>query len=535
MTAAGVYTFDGIHMVTQAARRLKERIRASAYLLDPRGTRTQRRLTNAVMGGLICNNVLPTSGSKTRFKGRRAYHVGIFAPPFLQPSFCPFWTNGNYSQREVAAAQDITIAKASVVYNGVVVPVTYKGARSFTIPAGATEFQCDPIFPNDFGVASFTARSIVEYRHYFDLASGQSAPYCDYSTDLNLSWRGVPSDLPDDIDATGAMTATGSPDSLNIFFPSMMVSALGGAYASLGFFGDSIFRQQNDTGGLGRLGGGYHKRAAYAEGLPFMSMGVGGRTAEQTANSPKILALLEAGRFTDIHIGLGTNELVGTRPIADIISDNRIIWASARKGGVRTIIQSNIQPRTVDNAWKCTDLANQVPVAGFEAGGRRDQFNTALQGQVGVNGGPDVLFDFASICSEPSSPSLWKVSTYNGTLTSAVAIGATTIQTDTPPIANDNLVFEPGNSSNVDIGGQGGPRVAFVSGSASPYTASFVPASGISPWTGAADGAFGTPGKAHAAGTSVKVTLGTDGTHPAMAAHIKGADTLRPVYRGLAR
>ncbi|ALN73518.1 hypothetical protein [Aureimonas sp. AU20] len=38
ITAAGVYTFDGIHMVTQAARLLKDKVRVAESLLDPRRT-----------------------------------------------------------------------------------------------------------------------------------------------------------------------------------------------------------------------------------------------------------------------------------------------------------------------------------------------------------------------------------------------------------------------------------------------------------------------------------------------------------------
>ncbi|WP_062220469.1 hypothetical protein [Aureimonas sp. D3] len=491
------------------------------------------RLVNTVMGGLICNNVLPTAGSKTRFKGRRAYQFGLMAPPSIQPTFCPWWTNGTFAQREVAAAQDITISKAAVVYNGVSVPVTYNGSRTFVIPAGVAEFMCDPILPTAFGVSWFAPRSFVEYRHLFDLVSGQSAPYCDYSTDFNQSWRGVPSDLGDDVDATGSMTVTNTPDALHIFFPSMMLGPVSGVFASLGLIGDSLLRQQNDTGGLGRAGGSYFKRAAYAEGVPFVAMAVGGRTAEQTANSPKFMSLLEAGRFTDVHIGLGTNELIGSRDLSLIMADNRAIWASARKGGVRTIIQSNIQPRVADNAYKCTDLANQVPVAGFEAGGRRDQFNAALAAERGVNGGPDIIFDFASFCADASNPSLWRVLAFSGTLTADVASGATSIQTSAPPVYGDNLVFEPGNSSNVDIGGQGGPRVASVSGSAAPYTVSFVPTT-TNPWNGAADGALGTPGKAHVTGSAVKATIGTDGTHAAMSAHMGAAVPLRTIYQKLA-
>ncbi|WP_156420091.1 hypothetical protein [Aureimonas sp. N4] len=492
----------------------------------------QTRLVNTVLGGLICNNVLPTSGSKTRFKGRRAYPFGLFTPPSIQPTFCPWWTNGTYAQREVAAAQDITITKASVVYNGVSVPVTYNGSRTFTIPAGVAEFSCDPIPPTAFGVSQFAPRSFVEYRHLFDLVAGQSAPYCDYSTDFNQSWRGTTSDLGDDVDATGPMTVSNTPDALNIFFPSMMLGVLPVGATSLGLLGDSIFRQQNDTGGLGRAGGGYTKRAAYAEGIPFVTMAVGGRTAEQTANSPKLLSLLEAGRFTDIHIGLGTNELAGSRDLSLIMADNRAIWASARKGGVRKIIQSNIQPRTTDNAFKCTDLANQVPVAGFEAGGRRDQFNTALAAERGVNGGPDVIFDFASYCADPVNPSLWRVPAFTATVTADVVAGATNVQMSAAPNSLDNLVFEPGNASNVDIGGQGGPRVASVSGSASPYTVSFVPST-TNPWNGSADGALGTPGKAHLAGTAVKATLGTDGTHAATGTHYPAGGDLRSIYRDL--
>lgn len=490
------------------------------------------RLVNTVMGGLISNNVLPTSGSKTRFKGRRAYPFGLFTPPSIQPTYCPFWTNGTYGQREVAAAQDITITKAAAVYNGVSVPVTYNGSRTFTIPAGVAEFSCDPIPPTAFGVAQFAPRSFVEYRHLFDLVAGQSAPYCDYSTDFNQSWRGAASDLGDDVDGTGPMTVSNTPDALNIFFPSMMLGTLPAGAVSLGFLFDSIGRQQNDTGGLGRVGGGYMKRAAYAEGIPFMMMAVGGRTAEQTANSPKLLSLLEAGRFTDIHIGLGTNELAGSRDLSLIMADNRAIWASARKGAIRTIIQSNIQPRVTDNAYKCTDLANQSPVAGFEAGGRRDQFNTALAAERGVNGGPDIIFPFSSYCADTSNPSLWRVPTFSGTLTADVAAGATSIQTSAAPGSLDNLVFEPGNSSNVDIGGQGGPRVASVSGTASPYTVSFLPGT-TNPWNGATDGALGTPGKAHLSGSAVKASLGTDGTHPATSAHVAASVDLRPVYQSL--
>ncbi len=124
-------------------------------------------------------------------------------------------------------------------------------------------------------------------------------------------------------------------------------------------------------------------------------------------------------------------------------------------------------------------------------------------------------------------------SRFLGTLTADVASGATSIQTSAPPVYGDNLVFEPGNSSNVDIGGQGGPRVASVSGSAAPYTVSFVPTT-TNPWNGAADGALGTPGKAHVTGSAVKATIGTDGTHAAMSAHMGAAVPLRTIYQKLA-
>lgn len=493
------------------------------------------RLLNVVQGGMINQTQLAPAGSKTRFKGRRLFRFARVAPGEIRFAFHNWYIQASSANPEIAGASNIPVTKAAAVLNGVVVAVTVKGERAFTVPAGAAEFVCDPLYPSDFGLAAFLPGTDLEFRILFDLAAGQNAPASaqTFRPGWSQTYRGAPADLPDDVDATGAMATTGSPDAVNIFMPTCVLGRFATPFPSLLLIGDSIFDRQNDFSGLGDRGGGYAKRAALAAGLPFFAMAQGGRTADHQNASPRCAAIL--GRFTDAHVQLGTNDIAFGRSVTDVlIPDLRTLWQTLRSSGIGTIVQSTLPPRTADNAYKCTDAAQMTPFptqgaggAGFGPGQDRDLFNTAaLPAEIGAGAGPTLLFDFAAYCADPAQTWRWKVPAYASTLAAAAASGAASVSLADAPGLLDSLVFEPG-VANVDLGSQGGPYVHAVTGSG-PFIATLTVADAFGSTT------LGTTlGKSHTAGSAIRTTLGSDGTHPTAAVHIAAAASLRILYRQL--
>lgn len=601
----------------------------------------------ALGGGSGNETSLGTAGSKVVFGGRRLYPFGRYVPQFIQPTWWPWYQTGTQTNPEIMGANPVPITKmAGVIYDANLNPLTgafpftLDAQRGFTIPNTVPEFGIDPLFPRDCGLAAFPAGGFLEVRQLSTLAAGQSMPASSqtFRPGGSQSYRGSAAQVGDLVDAVGPwpMQASGG-DELNIFFPAVILGVFGFPVASWLFSMDSIGARQNDFTGIGFLNGrgGYHKVSAFAEGVPSATLAVGGKSHRQGIRGANGLVI--AKRFTDVLFDFGSNDLIYSKfgavagtPLLldDLLADNRELTALYRAQGVKRVYCTPIFPRTVDNAWKNTDLANQAPAVtqalaaqgaprdgyGFGPGETAAQFNNLIPTLVGTPGYPDKLVEVVGTTADATDRTKWRVAGAAGTLSGALVADSTvtisiadpavvtlanhglsqgqpigfrttgtlptgfnTIATNAgratpgfhyvrdvlsantftisetpggPAVATsgtqsgthtiemtgalldravsigDSIVFEPGNAAQVDVGGQGGPHVQSIAGSAAPYTVLFQK---TDPLGGPRQGA--RTAKAHAPGSLWAPTNSTDSVHPGEPPHLAAETPMRGAIR----
>ncbi|MDV2988128.1 UNVERIFIED_CONTAM: hypothetical protein Q9R58_27895 [Methylobacteriaceae bacterium AG10] len=422
----------------------------------------------ALGGGSGNETSLGTAGSKVVFGGRRLYPFGRYVPQFIQPSWWPWYQTGTQTNPETMAANPVPITKmAGVIYDANLnpltgaVPFTLDGQRGFTIPNTVPEFNIDPLFPRDFGLSAFPAGGFLEVRQLSTLAAGQSMPASSqtFRPGGSQSYRGSAAQVGDLVDAIGPwpMQASGG-DELSIFFPAVILGVFGFPVATWLFSMDSIGARQNDFTGIGFLNGrgGYHKVSAFAEGAPSATLAIGGKSYRQGIRGANGIYI--ARRFTDVLVDFGANDLIyslfgaaaGTPLLLEnLLADNRELTALYRAQGVKRVYCTNIFPRTTDNAWKNTDLANQAPVVtqalasagaprdgyGFGPGETMEQFNTIMPTLVGTPGYPDKLVDVVGTTADATTRAKWRVPGVSGVLTGGLIADSTvTISIASPAV-----------------------------------------------------------------------------------------------------
>lgn len=496
----------------------------------------------AVLRGGYINtaNSTPSSTARPNWKGRKRYGFGAVPPPYLTWVYNQFRINAIAATPEsLYVVQPVDVIKAAAVcYDssgnvlGNIAPVTYRGNRSFRVPAAAIEWMPDPQPPSAFGLAAFPAGGFVDYRvvQTCPLVGGSTAS-AGQTWETSQTWV-LADGWTDDIDATGVMVA-GSSNLQGAFmsFPSYAIAVMPPGFKSLLICGDSIaFRQDDITGqGFQFGGGGLQKRAANAAQLPWTCMAIGGRTYSMQVNSAYCASIYH--RFTVADLQLGSNDIANGSDIPTIDAAISAIIGKMRSAGIRWIGAHTITPRNNENndhsntinLWMATNQAVMTPywtqatVAkgfpadgwGFGPGETRDTLNSVNLPAKVANGQLSALFDFSSYCQDPTTTWKWAVSSYAATLSAALSANAQTCSVNVAPAQFANMVFEPGVTNVDNPAAQGSPWAMSQAG-AGPFTISFVV---IDPYTGPANFG-GLPAKSHVIGSAVRETYSPDSTHP---------------------
>lgn len=330
------------------------------------------RMLNACVGGMTNDTSVPAISGKTTFKGR--WIKSLPALPPLDISFCydNVYTSSSTGGDTQGAAFTITKAYANLVdlignrlagTKGAI--VYFRGQRAITVAAGAIGVLHDPLMPIDFGIGMFPPGGNVEYRSISDGVIGAVRP-CSGQTfrpGSSHSWRALTANVVDDVDGFGIMAIPSGGDAINVTAPTCFLGRFATYLPSLLMLGDSLFARQNDTGGLSNAevqGGGYHKRAAAAAGLPYFNIGTGGRTLQHQLASAYSTSAAFLARFTDAHIQFGSNDIAYGVALTLYNTRCQTLIGLLRAGGIRNVIQSTLPPRINDNIWKCTDLSQMV-------------------------------------------------------------------------------------------------------------------------------------------------------------------------------
>lgn len=495
----------------------------------------------ATQGNRIGDGSLGINGSKTRFGGRHLHRMGSVAPTAIAAHWATWRQAAANGTPEVAAANAVTYPKVSIDALGSdattvlgTIPVTSSGGRSIVVSANVNEFLSDALAP--------VAATYLDLRAYFDLTAGQNAPYFTGTARPGASQttRNSPANFSDQVDGHGSINLGGGADVVNCFMPSIIGKFSRNPGACM-ILGDSIASRQNDIGGpfnqpFGQ-GAGYLARAATLTGRPWMIAAVGGRTTTGLNSMTRLRELAQLAYGGVALVSLGSNDIAFATagvPItpSQLLSDMRTALAWLRAAGIARVIWSTVPPRSADNNFKCTDLANQSPYAtqatvaggasrdgyGFGAGETRDQWNDMLRNLSLGDLNPDAVFDADMIWRDPVETSKWRVPALSATLSADTLVSATSISLSAQPPAMSTLVVEPG-LANVD-----GRFVPYTISGAGPYTAS---GAYLDPYSASqVDFALS---KAHLAGVTVKATYSYDGTHPEPALHADAAPALAAI------
>lgn len=448
-------------------------------------------LMNVSQGTELYQLAQSPSGAKTRCKGKAMITI-VYENDGVQFAF-----GGKYMQTggELNSNGDITIRKFAVenVATGITTPVLFGGAAGVVVPIGATELLTDktaaPLPVGDYNLR-------IEY----DGGSG-------WVSGLNVANTGDqaflydPLNEIDDIYSTGTM-ATPSGASVQttrsfLYLPYKIIGNAAAGKMSVFVGCDSIGTSRNDLVTLKGNDGTFIRRALKHMGVAYIGGSIVGRTV---AGFVAGHALFNAGsrHSTDAFTDLGTNDVAASATFATVMANKRTEWAAYQSNliGPKRVWGSKMLPR-VTTTDGCTTTGNQTPLAGFVAGGIRDQVNTASLANVGSNG----LFAFVDTSTPvelTGDPTKWALRSFASMLAAVATSTATSISViDAPPVG-ELLSGDPGGPNN----SAGLAIVTNVVGSG-PYTVTLS--------TG-----FAT---AQLIGAVVKASPSIDGVHPSPPGH----------------
>ncbi|WP_062236362.1 hypothetical protein [Aureimonas sp. N4] len=492
---------------------------------------------NVAMAGQVNNASRGAFGTRTRTYARKPMKLGRRSQKSLYVGFSTVRIEALTSSEELAGP-GTPIAAASVEIPGAPTPVVrllFGGSQTFTIPGGCDLYFADELTPSMFGLTEFEDSTEVITNTIVDIPDGAVVYTCgqtlgtSYIYDPTVDTR-APADLvmiqggigqPSGgatLPGPAPVMIAGLPVDGKTQVPSLFVAT------------DSIGDRLSDGGGVGDNGGGYAKRAAFAAGIPFFSHSLGGRQIGHW-NANNYYSRVYARFCSMAYCSLGTNDVGGGQTDTRIWSSLQKFYAQMRSLGHTRVTQGTLPPRvstgtrngSMENIltnYRCTDLANQFPWytsgvggIGYELGGYKDQVNTRIRNGIGASGGPDALLDLAALCSDADSgPSKYKLRSFTSSLTSASAVGATTLVMADKPDVDETFVIEPGTANVEPVPTQNFPfKVVSVTGSG-PYTVTI---------TG------GTLTLAHPVGSVIRATNCNDETHPTTPIHKEAAAILR--------
>ncbi|SES14634.1 SGNH/GDSL hydrolase family protein [Rhizobium sp. NFR03] len=493
-------------------------------------------LSNIASRGQIPNATGGASGAKTRMKVATRFVVGAGGALSVAPVFSNF-SIANASKREIDGEVSYTIVKVSASSAGRTVPFFFDGQRSQTVAAGAVEVLPEAVSAEAFGLTSFAPGTVVYIRVLVDLepkgiiAVQGNATYLPGESQVLFD----PRHGGDDIDEAGWQIPQDADLWVAAPCPVMLVGTPAQPVTSVAGIGDSILDGAVDMAGDGETGGGWGRRAAFAAGLPYLSVTRAGDKAQFVRGmSQKSLALVRRAGATAAIVALGNNDIRDGRAADQVTDDLRAIWNSLRKVGVRHITQATVLSETISSDAN-TSIEGQKSKQGFGpasvvaevneaiATARRDEASKGKTADKGKTAGkarvageaPDDIID---ITVAVQTNHAWHVPLFETVLAAPVSAWAGTLVLRDAPRQGDHLVFLPVVPAGASEGAElNWPHVTTVSAT-SPATAIL----------------NGGPGAAHDAGTPVRATLSADGIHPQSAGHVAIAATASPAFRRMA-
>ncbi len=244
------------------------------------------------------------------------------------------------------------------------VPVTFDGLRTAVVPAGATDFNSDPVPASAFELDSFEVGTTGWIRCHLTVNDGTTdvvpSKYYGGAISGSTRWKYDPSGftVTNGVDGVGAMDGTGDElEGISIWSPWVLGHPVTGNCLSVLGIGDSIVEATGDTEAFGGFIGRALGAVSGVSPIAGISMGCSGSTTsiwfDFTPSGTEINPLYTAYfKYANVLI-----EAYGTNGLNE--DQNLLIWAAARAAGISTIIRTSLWPR-VDSSDEFLTLENQT-------------------------------------------------------------------------------------------------------------------------------------------------------------------------------
>jgi hypothetical protein len=345
-----------------------------------------------------------TVDAYSRAESRIAFRSGPFPSRGAKLLYQPFYLLGTGGGVETALANDQTI-EAAIEISGVATQCKFSGADTVTSSfAGviASDPTVDLPADTDFWARTGVIGSVGQ-QQAIDRKSAGSNEYWIRSTSASSQ-----------VQQAGNMTIpSGGASGNGTTTPAIgVVGKPSKAFPAIAVVTDSIGMGVGDATSVGLTRGMYYGwisrglKDAPSTGqiYPAILVGrAGGNTSNLLpANAPKRWAMIT--KYCNVLlIQSGRNEVV-SQSLASMQSTLLSLVASGRPF-FRHIAVCKVMPSTTStDSW--ATAANQTPVAGFEVGGKRDQYNSWLDTKF-ADGTIDALIDPNPYVEDQSNKSKW--------------------------------------------------------------------------------------------------------------------------------
>jgi hypothetical protein len=433
------------------------------------------------------------------------YHVSAITfdrAPWTPNNYKFCWQNAYTLSTGVSPAENdpptsITIRAAIFNGNTKVVDVTFGGQNEVVIAKGDLVW-CDPVTH-----ASLPTTGQLYMRTYSFLPDGGQRPGrrprgADTRTNI---YAGSDQSAALALLVSGAITNNSSFPNNYAFGPVLQVADNWDGRPVVLVVGDSIAAGQDNGEGRSWLTDGIYSSVGTTFGYANLAIH-GTRPSSQTGDSVygKKAALIDTiaaangGKLpmTCILSQMGVND-AGGKNVAALQSKMQAWWEYIHsKWSKAKLIQTTFTPRvTSDAATLQTDvsvmLSKTLSPADADRWGVSDYIKNTPMPLVGS-------VDMRSVWTGSPTGTVWSVPAWQGQLTSAAAIGATSIVVDVAPPVGIVPVLSPGSSTTVEC-----------------TTIPITSVTGTGPYTVALGRALT---KAHPVGAVVRATPSADGLHP---------------------
>lgn len=348
-------------------------------------------------------------GDKTRFESHIFVDTGESACTGLQLHYAA-WRGRDFEDSTLSIA-DFDL-QASIVFNNQFCPMSVGGTTTTPVQAGATQVTTNPAgvyLPPNTEIKVKTGAIVA--------SAGQSIP-AGLSQTTRIKKVGSTDAASQIFSRFDINNSSGRVDTTLGLTPLMITGIPEFRHVAIAGWGDSLMAGVGDSTTNANGATGWFEHACMnvdgaGRNIPFTNLSKSGDQTN-TYDADEAYARFAVLEYvTHVIFGMGNNDIMAGRTLAQMQAAHLEAWAHARLFGVESGA-TTLPPRTTStDGWATVE--NQTPLANYTTAGIRGQFNAWLFERLAA-GALDFIIDINSVAADTTNPDVFKAGfSYDGT------------------------------------------------------------------------------------------------------------------------